>query len=155
MKHATLSTLSLALLLLTAAPSQASDYPLFNILDRASADKLERLKIFTTSDLLGRSGTPLDRKKLAKRSGISRGKITHWARLCDLLRIKGVGLKMARLLTKVEVRTVRELRKEQPLALHKRVLAANKQKEVTKTPPTAEQLFNWITQAKKLKLIFR
>jgi len=150
-----LAVLTLAVALLTASPCWARDYPLFNVMDDASSKKLEKLKIVTTGDLLARAGTPLDRKKLAKRSGISRGKITQWARLSDLLRLKGVGLKMARLLTMVEVKTVRKLRKEQPLALHKRVLAANKKKEITKTPPTAEQLFNWIEQAKKLKLKIR
>lgn len=155
MRHAAKITLSLAFSLLLSAPSLASDYPLFNVLDEKSATKLQGIKIFTTSDLLRRTGTPLERKKLAKRTGITRGKITTWARLCDLLRIKGVGLKMARLLTRAEVRTVRELRQAQPLALHKKVLAANKKKEITKTPPTAEQLFNWIEQSKKLKLVFR
>ena len=155
MRHATTVTLSVVFSLFLAAPSLASDYPLFNVMDSASADKLASKKIFTTDDLLRRTGTPLERKKLAQQTGISRGKITQWARLCDLLRIQGVGLKMARLLTRVEVKTVRELRAEQPLALHKKALAANKKKEVTKTPPTAEQLFNWIEQSKKLKLVLR
>ena len=155
MRHVSLAAIFLAILLGLPAPVLASDFPLFNLLDETSSKKLEKLKILTTADLLARTGTPLERKKLAQRSGLSRAKITRWARLCDLLRLKGVGIKMARLLTMVEVRDVRQLRKEQPLALHKRVLAANKQKEVTKTPPTAEQLFNWIEQAKKLKLVLR
>ncbi len=156
MRRRLVTTLTLSLLLLLASlPARASDYPLFNIMDDKSARKLEAQKIATTSDLLRAASTPPRRKALAKKTGLSRGKITRWARLCDLMRVKGVGLRMARLLTAADVRTIRDLRKEQPLALAKRVEAANKKDEKTKTPPTAEQLFNWITQAKKLKLVFR
>lgn len=155
MRRAILIAAPLLLSLCLAGPALASDYPLFNIMDDASASKLEAQKIRTTADLLKRAATPAKRKALAKKTGLSRGKLTRWVRLCDLMRIKGVGLRMARLLTSVKVATIKDLRKEQPLALSKRVEAANKKDEMTKTPPTAEQLYNWITQAKKLKLVIR
>ncbi len=155
MKLYALKTLSLLIGLGVALPAAASEYPLFNIMDDRSAKKLEARKISTTSDLLKHAATPVLRRSLSKATGIARAKITQWARLCDLMRIKGIGLKMARLLTVVKVKDVKTLRREKPLALSKKVSAANKKDEVTKTPPTAEQLYNWITQAKKLRVVLR
>ena len=138
---------------LTSARAEARPYPLSNILGDQDAAELAKKQILTTSVLLQRGAKPKARKELAKSTGIPLVKITAWTQMCDLLRIHGVGPQMAKLMAAAKVLTIKQLRQQNPKLLAKRMQQANKKAKITQVPPNAEQLRNWIAQAKKLKIV--
>ena len=67
------------------------------------AEKLNSINIYTTSDLLEAGATPLGRKELAEKTGISGKLILKWVNMADLFRIKGVGEEYSELLRRREL----------------------------------------------------
>jgi len=114
------------------------------------AEKLNLLNIYTTSDLLEAGATPLGRKELADKTGISDKLILEWVNLADLFRIKGVGEECADLLEEAGVDTVVELAKRVPENLHAKMLEVNRNKKLVRRPPTLNEVKLWIEEAKKL-----
>jgi predicted flap endonuclease-1-like 5' DNA nuclease len=144
-----------ALCLLLPLSAGASPYPLAEILDKATAETLAKEKVVTSDDLLQRGARVKDRQGLAKATKLPDRKLAEWVKMCDLLRIKGVGPEMVKLLNAGRVTTVKQLRGSKAAPLYKRLLEANKKKKITQNPPTEEQLTAWIEHAKKLELVLR
>lgn len=141
--------------LLLQASAGASPYPLAEILDKVAAEKLAQEKVQTSDELLQRGAKAKDRQALAKATKLPLKKLVEWINLCDLIRVKGVGPEMARLLNAGRVMTVKQLKGQKAAALYKRMMDANKKKKITENPPTEEQLTAWIEQAKKLELVLK
>lgn len=142
-------------LMLVASSVSASPYPLGQIMEKTMADKLAKQKITTTTQLLEQGAKPKQRRALAKKAGIAAAKLNRWVNMCDLLRIKGVGPEMVRLLEAGGVKTVRKLKAQKAARLHPRLIKANGKAKVTANPPTAQQIEAWIDQAKKLAPVLR
>lgn len=138
---------------LVVSAALASPYPLSNILEKDLAAKFAKEKINTSNDLFERGITVKDRRALAKSTTIALDKITELVNMCSLLRIKGVGPEMVKLLKAAKVKTVSQLRLEKAPALFQRVMAANNKEKITEKPPAESQLQNWIEQAKKLPTV--
>jgi predicted flap endonuclease-1-like 5' DNA nuclease/carbon monoxide dehydrogenase subunit G len=117
---------------------------------RVYAEKLNSVNIYTTSDLLEAGATPLGRKELAEKTGISGKLILEWVKRADLVRIKGVGEEYSDLLEATGVDTVVELAKRVPETLHAKMLEVNEQKNLVNRPPPLNAVKDWIEQAKKL-----
>ena len=78
-----------------------------------------------------------------------------WVRLADVMRVRGVGPDVARLLAAVGVTTVAELQKadaQKTADAIQKVAAAQK---LSENPPSAEHLTAWIGQAKNLPIVLR
>jgi predicted flap endonuclease-1-like 5' DNA nuclease len=133
----------------------ASTYPLAHILPDAAAKKLAAVGAKTSDELLGKGATPAERAKLAKATAIGIKQLTEWVKMCDLLRIKGVGPVMVRLLGAAGVTSVAELRQRKGDSLYKAVIKANEKAKITQNPPSEKHLEHWIEQAKKLKIVVR
>jgi len=118
-----------------------------------NAEKLNSINIYTISDLLKAGATPLGRKELAEKTGISGKLILEWVNLADLFRIKGVGEEYSDLLEEAGVDTVVELAKRVPENLHAKMLEVNEQKKLVRRPPSLSAVKDWVEQAKKLKRI--
>lgn len=114
------------------------------------AGKLNSINIYTTSDLLEAGSTPLGRKELAEKTGISHELILEWVNIADLFRIKGVGEEYSDLLEEAGVDTVVELAKRVPENLHAKMLEVNEKKKLVRRPPTLNEVKQWIEEAKKL-----
>lgn len=142
-------------MLLYAAPAGASPYPLEEILDKPAAEKLAKAKVESSDELLQRGAKAKDRQALARATKLPLKKLTEWVQMCDLLRIKGVGPEMVKLLNAGRVATVKQLRGSKVAPLFKRLMEANKKKKITQNPPTEEQLGAWIDHAKKLDLVLK
>jgi predicted flap endonuclease-1-like 5' DNA nuclease len=155
MKGTIVSSLVAVLALALASSVSASPYPLSEILKKEEAAKLAKEKVTTSDELLERAAKPKDRRALAKATGLKVPQLLAWARMCDLLRIKGVGPEMVQLLKAGRVTMVKQLRAQKAGPLHKRLIGVNKKKKITENPPTKEQLDAWIGEAKKLKLVLR
>ena len=153
MKHALMVGIA-ALVVLLQASAGASPYPLAEILDKVAAEKLAQEKVQTSDDLLQRGARATDRQALAKATKLPLKKLVEWINMCDLIRVKGVGPEMVRLLNAGRVITVKQLRAQKAATLYKRMMDANK-KKITENPPTEEQLTAWIEQAKKLELVVK
>ncbi len=146
---------SVLLTALASSAALASPYPLENILGDHEAAKLAKQRIMTSAQLLKRGAKSAARVKLAKATGIDKARLTSMVRMCDLLRIKGVGPQMVKLLAEAKVNTVKLLQKQKAAVLARQLIQANKKAKITQTPPNAEQLKNWIAQARKLKLVLK
>jgi hypothetical protein len=141
--------------LVLASSASASPYPLTEILKKEAAAKLAKQKVTTSDELLEKAAKAKDRQALAKATGFKPYQLLVWARMCDLLRIKGVGPEMVRLFKAGRILMVKQLRAQKAGPLHKRLMGVNKKKKITQNPPTEEQLETWIGEAKKLKLVLR
>lgn len=114
------------------------------------AGKLNSINIYTTSDLLEAGSTPLGRKELAEKTGISHELVLEWVNIADLFRIKGVGEEYSDLLEEAGVDTVVELAKRVPENLHAKMLEVNEKKKLVRRLPTLDEVKRWIEEAKKL-----
>jgi len=117
------------------------------------ATQLKMVGISTTESLLDRGRTPKGRKEIADKSGISKKLILEWVNLADLFRIKGVGEEYSDLLEEAGVDTVVELAKRVPANLYSSLVEVNKKKKLVRKLPTANQVSDWVKQAKKLPRI--
>jgi predicted flap endonuclease-1-like 5' DNA nuclease len=144
---------SLLTLLVGARAAQASHYAVADVprlIPAGDVDKLHKVGVETTEQLLDKAAKAKDRKGLAKAAGLPPAALLELARRCDLLRIKGVGSEMVLLLEAAGVKTTAELARSEAAALTTTALAANKTKKITEKPPTEPQLADWIAQARKL-----
>jgi predicted flap endonuclease-1-like 5' DNA nuclease len=114
------------------------------------AEKLNSLKIRTTADLLTAGATPIMRRELAEKTGISPKLILEWVNLSDLLRIKGVGEEYSDLLEEAGVDTVVELGKRVPEHLHAKMIEVNETKKLVRRVPTQTMVERWVAEAKTL-----
>lgn len=75
-------------------------YPLnvFKTISVTQLQKLQAIAISDTDTLLNQAALPADREFLARRSGLKPEEITHLASIADLVRIKGIGPRIAEVL---------------------------------------------------------
>lgn len=140
---------------LGAGEALASPYPLDQILPEDVAGKLGKLGMKSSDDLVAQGATAKGRAKIVKETKIPSGKLLEWVRLCDLVRIKGVGPDVVKLLNAVKIDSVRQLKRQKAAALYKKVEKANAKVKITEKLPSEQHLADWISQAKKLKVIVR
>ncbi len=114
------------------------------------AAKLKDAGVGSVEALLEAGATPKDRKALAEKAGISESLILEWVNLADLFRIKGVGEEFSDLLEEAGVDTVVELAKRNAENLHAKMVEVNEAKKLVRRLPTAQQVAEWIEQAKSL-----
>ncbi len=116
----------------------------------AYAEKLQGCGIKTTEKLLEMGSSPKGRKEIASKSGLPEKQILGWVNRADLTRIKGVGSEYADLLECAGVDTVPELKNRSAQNLHAKMAEINEQKKLVRKLPTADQVTDWVAQAKKL-----
>jgi len=114
------------------------------------AEKLQSAGVRTTEALLKKGDTSADRKDLAMQIDVSDHQILEWVNRADLYRIKGVGSEYADLLEAAGVDTVRELAKRQAGNLFENLKMINDEKKKVRKLPTADQVAEWVKQAKSL-----
>jgi predicted flap endonuclease-1-like 5' DNA nuclease len=141
--------------LLLPGHATASSYPLANVLPGDAADKLAKEKVTTTDELLARGAEARGRAKLAKAAGLDAKRILEWVRMCDVVRIKGVGPTMAKLLAAAAVPSVAKLRGEKPASLYERLVKVNEKTKIAQKVPSEQHLAHWIEQAKKLAIVVK
>jgi predicted flap endonuclease-1-like 5' DNA nuclease len=114
---------------------------------------LNALKAQGVSDsvsLLEATKTPKDRKALASASGVDGTTILELANRADLARIKGIGRVYSDLMEEAGVDTVKELAQRSPENLHAKLIQINSVRQFTQRPPSAEQIGDFVEQAKGL-----
>ena len=140
-------------LLFVSRAAQASHYAVADVprlITAVEAEKLQKVGINTTEQLLEKAAKAKDRKALAKSSGLASPALLGLARRCDLLRLRGVGSEMVLLLEASGVKTTAELAKKDVASLAAAMATANQAKKISDKPPAEPQLQYWIEEAKKL-----
>ena len=141
-----------------AAPAAASNYALEEIpqaIPAADAAKLKAAGVPTTFALLEKAADTRSRKSLAKETKISERMLEGWVQMADVLRVKGIGPDVARLLAAVGVKTVAQLRGSDATKLEADILKVNEKAQLSKNPPSKEHLAAWIGQAKELPIVLK
>lgn len=150
--------LALTLASAAAAPktARASQYPLDQaaaIIPASEVPKLRKAGVRTTEDFLTWGRTAEGRKLLADRARISVEQITAWVLLADLLRVRGIGPDVARLLTAVGVRSLSELKRVDADATASSIRDVNNKRHLSTNPPGAESIRYWVQQAMSLPVL--
>jgi predicted flap endonuclease-1-like 5' DNA nuclease len=114
------------------------------------ADKLAKVGVSTTEELLKVGATPKGRKDLAGKTGIGDALILEWVNHVDLYRIKGVGSEYSDLLEAAGVDTLPELAQRNAGNLILKIEEVNRVKKLVRKLPVESQVADWIEQAKKL-----
>ncbi|MBW2734453.1 MAG: DUF4332 domain-containing protein [Deltaproteobacteria bacterium] len=150
-----ITALIFALTLVISPLVMASSYPLDQVLPKAAVTKLAKTAIHDTDGLLSKGASKTKRVKLAKDTGLGLAQLTSWVFMADLVRVKGVGPQMARLLEAAKVPTVAKLRRQGAGSLFKRMMEVNKTQKISDNPPSKSQVAHWIRLARKLKIVAR
>jgi predicted flap endonuclease-1-like 5' DNA nuclease len=114
---------------------------------------VERLKGLSVADSDGfveAAATPAQRAKLATHCGCDTKTILELANRADLARVKGVSGVYSDLLENAGVDTVKELAVRNAENLHAKIVETNTAMQLTQRVPTADQVSQWIEQAKAL-----
>jgi predicted flap endonuclease-1-like 5' DNA nuclease len=153
-----LRPLALALWLsaLPVGAASGSQYPLDQataIIPADHAHKLRKAGVKTTADFLTWGKTAEGRRLLAERARLSVDQITSWVRLADLMRIRGIGPDVARLLTAVGVRSIADLRKADAEAIANAIRDTNNKQHLSTNPPGAESIRYWVEQSQALPIL--
>lgn len=144
-----------ALLVLLPGGASASSYPLDNVLPKEAAEKLAKAEITDTDGLLAKAATPAARTKLAKATGLEVKQLHAWVRMCDVVRVKGIGPTMAKLLDAAGVKSVAQLRTQKAKPLFAKLEKVNEKEKIAQKLPSEQHLEDWIAQAKKLKVVVK
>ncbi len=146
--------LALALASSTALASQYALEQAHAIIPAADAQKLRRAGLRTTLDLLTYGRTADGRRAIAARSGLAPERIAEWAGLADLMRVRGIGPDVARLLAAVGVRCLADLQRADPASTAAAVKDVNKARKLSTNPPGIESIAYWIDQARGLPVVY-
>jgi predicted flap endonuclease-1-like 5' DNA nuclease len=147
--------LASALLLMTAS-ARGSNYALEEIpqtIPSADALKLKAAGIDTTFQLLQKASDHTARKTLAGQTKIPEKTLQTWVEMADLLRIKGVGPDVTRLLAASGVHTVAQLKIADATKLNDAITKVNSKQHLSQNPPSVDHLSAWIAQAQTLPIV--
>ena len=114
------------------------------------AEKLQKAGARSTAALLKRGAKAKGRKELAAATTIDEREILKWVNHADLFRVRGIGSEYSDLLEAAGVDTVPELKQRSAKSLYETLVKANEAKKLVRKMPTADQVAEWIKQAKSL-----
>jgi predicted flap endonuclease-1-like 5' DNA nuclease len=75
--------------------------------------------------------------------------------MADLLRVKGVGPDVAKLMAAAGVKTVEQLKSADAAKLNDDITKANAKQRLSENPPSTEHLAAWIKQAQTLPIVLK
>lgn len=114
------------------------------------AEKLGKIGIHTTGDLLEKGGTKAGRSSIAQQTGLPESLILTWVNHSDLFRIKGVAGQFAELLEASGVDSVKEFATRKAENLHAKLVETNEKFGLSGKVPSVNSLAAMISQAKTL-----
>ena len=148
----------LALFAMTGS-ARASHYPTEVVPFISDADRvaLEANGISDTRQMLDAMLSPAARRKLSKKTGVAVESLDKYAGLCDLLRVRGIGPKMAEVLYLADVKNIEALKTQKPPELAEKMKKTNFSlpKPISDILPDERTLQDWIDQANQLEIIVR
>jgi len=106
--------------------------------------------INSASALLKAGATPADRQMIAEMVGVDPSLVLEWLHQADLAQIKGIGREYLGLLSSIGVRTLDELKQQNPEILHPTMEETNGNEELVHRLPTLEMVSDWVEQANEI-----
>jgi hypothetical protein len=147
MRRSALSVCALSLLAMAlSGAALASHYPL-NAIDLTTSKEnfaLYKAGVTDTEQLLARAAKASDREALSREVGLTVERLTELAQLCDLMSMKGVGMKVARLMHACAITSLSALKTADPVALHACMRRENLKRAISDLVPGPEFLKEWI-----------
>lgn len=134
----------------TEADDPAKKIAVVSGLAAVDAGKLNAVGIDKPSALLEHAATPQGRAELAAASGVDEETILAAVKKMDLMRVEGVGVVYADLLTAGNVSTVPDLARRNAANLTITLAEVNDTRHIAEEVPTVKMVTDWITQAKML-----
>ena len=80
-------------------------------------------------------------------------RIEAWVNLADLMRVRGIGPDVARLLTAVGIKTLSDLQRADAATTAAAIRDFNKKTHLSTNPPGAESIRFWIGMSRALPII--
>jgi predicted flap endonuclease-1-like 5' DNA nuclease len=117
---------------------------------RAHAEKLRKVGVRSIAALLKKGYNAKGRRELASAINIDESKILEWVNHADLFRVRGIGSEYSDLLEAAGVDTVPELKQRNAPALYETLVETNRARKLVRKLPTADQVVEWVKQAKSL-----
>ena len=114
------------------------------------AGKLKGAGVASVEALLAKGATPAGRQALADATDIDSKRIMRFVNHADLMRIKGIGGQYSELLEAAGVDTVVELSRRNAANLQAKMVEINAEKKLVRQVATANQVAEWVNQAKEL-----
>ena len=114
---------------------------------------LKARSITTCDQLLAVAGRCDDRAALARAARIAPDQLTELVRRADLARVKGVGTVFGRMLEDLGIGEVAKLAHQKPGRLHARLHRYNAASQLARRSPTADEVADWIDQARQLPIL--
>jgi hypothetical protein len=111
-------------------------------------EKVAKLGIIDTHQLIGAGNTAEKRGDLSRKSGISVNEILSLVKMADLIRIVDIKGVRVRLLFDAGIDTVEKVASRNPKGLRERLIEVNEEMKTLKRHPTLVETTYWITQAK-------
>lgn len=135
-----------------SSEARASHYRLAgsDIVSPAELKALSTAGVATTLELLERAAPRKARRKLARETGLTPSRLAELGAFCDLLRVKGIGPTMVRLLQAAKVMHTGHLKRSVAASLRERMEEANAARKVSETVPDEATVADWIGQARSL-----
>ncbi len=112
-------------------------------------EKLEEMDLHTIEDLFQRIKEPEGRRQLREELGISDDQISDWAKWCQLIQLKGLGVQNFLLLQRVGVDDVQTLAQQDPSSLYENLVRVNNDCGITSQPIDMAKVKIWIRTARK------
>ena len=150
------AVLTLTFFAVLSGSALASEYPLESVsfLTEQEVASLKKLSMKTTADAGARLAGPRSRQEIAKTSGIAVARLTEIASNFDLMRVRGIGAKMAQLINGSSIVDCVGLAAAVPEALLGKMRAMNNEKGIASKMPDVSTLGHWIKQAGDLPAQF-
>ena len=109
--------------------------------------------ITTCDQLLAAAARFEDRAALAHAARIDPDRLTDLVRQADLERVKGVGWAFSLMLEDLGIGEVAKLAHQKPGRLHERLHRYNVASQLARRSPTADEVADWIDQARRLPIL--
>jgi len=119
----------------------------------AYAEKLRAADVSSTDALLEKGATTEGRSALVEQTGIDAVRMLRWVNHADLMRVVGVGPEFAELLEAAGVDSVPELAQRNVENLVTGLAETNEARNLVRRVPSADEVADWIEQAKALPRI--
>lgn len=142
---------SVCFLLLVPAVASASHYDLgsIDLVDEPTVARMASLGIATTEDLWRAAAPGKPAATLARRLKVDAAQVRAWRAFTDLLRLDGVGPKVARVLTAAGLKDLKAVARQDAAALAERIVQVNREVEILGKTPETDTVRAWIAQAEQ------
>ena len=113
--------------------------------------RLKSRRITNCGHLLEAAGPAVGRAGLARASGIAPDILEAIVQRADMARVNGIGVVFGLMLEDLGVRDVQTLAGRDADALHAELRDLNQAERIARRSPTAEEVADWVTQARALR----